>query len=111
LEYWHAREKLADTIMNLSKDGVHQNGTTRIADCPERGVVDRNLKLWGCKNVFVCSSSVFPTSSQANPTFLLGAFAARLADYLSQVNQYRNILTSPVPQPMMEVNEYSDAIQ
>ncbi|EHQ28464.1 GMC oxidoreductase [Mucilaginibacter paludis] len=87
LEYWFKKDELADAIRKISKDGIHQSGTTRIADSPKDGVVDRNLRLWGTKNVFVCSSSVFPTSSQANPTFYLGVFAVRLANYLSKLNE------------------------
>lgn len=83
LQYWFEPEKLVDEIRNMSKDGIHQSGTTRIADNPEDGVVDKNLKVWGTKNVYVCSSSVFPTSGQANPTFMLGAFAVRLAKHLT----------------------------
>lgn len=82
LEYWYKKEELADVIKKISKDGIHQIGTTRIANTPEEGVVDRNLRLYGTRNVYVCSSSVFPTSGHANPTFFLGAFAIRLANYL-----------------------------
>ena len=72
-------------MKEISRDGLHQNGTTRIADGPDRGVVDSNLRLFGTKNVYICSSSAFPTSGQANPTFLLGMFAVRLADHLREV--------------------------
>jgi choline dehydrogenase-like flavoprotein len=82
LQYWFKKEELANVIKSISKDGVHQMGTTRIADSPKDGVVDRDLKLWGTNNIFICSSSVFPTSGQANPTFFLGAFAVRLANFL-----------------------------
>ncbi|MDQ6763763.1 MAG: GMC oxidoreductase [Bacteroidota bacterium] len=84
LEYWFPKDKLYDAIKDMSKDGIHQSGTTRIAASPGKGVVDENLKVWGTDNVFICSSSVFPTSGQANPTFLLGAFAARLSKYLTK---------------------------
>jgi hypothetical protein len=84
LEYWYEQTLLSEKIKEMSCDGIHQSGTTRIADNSEDGVVDRNLKLWGTQNVYVCSSSVFPTSSQANPTFFLGAFAVRLANYLTK---------------------------
>ncbi|SDT06107.1 Choline dehydrogenase [Mucilaginibacter mallensis] len=83
LKYWFNENELASAIKNMSKDGLHQSGTTRIADTPDRGVVDKNLKVWGTDNIYVCSSSVFPTSGQANPTFLLGTFAARLAQHLT----------------------------
>lgn len=84
LEYWFPKKELPAEIRAMSKDGLHQAGTTRIAASPNDGVVDPNLKVWGASNLYVCSSSVFPTSSQANPTFLLGTFAVRLAHRFSQ---------------------------
>lgn len=84
LEYWFPREKLPKEIRKMSKDGIHQSGTTRIAKAPDEGVVDRDLKVFGTSNVYVCSSSVFPTSGQANPTFLMCVFAVRLAEKLAQ---------------------------
>ncbi|HEY3855128.1 MAG TPA: GMC oxidoreductase [Verrucomicrobiae bacterium] len=83
LIYWHSKKELPATIHSISKDGVHQVGTTRIAENSRDGVVDRNLKVWGLSNLYACSSSVFPTSSQANPTFFLGALAIRLARYFA----------------------------
>jgi len=35
------------------------------------------------KNLFVASSSVFPTSGQANPTFMAVTLAIRLAEFIS----------------------------
>jgi len=84
LEYWYPRDELPKAIREMSRDGLHQSGTTRIADSPELGVVDSDLRVWGTQNVYVCSSSVFPTSGQANPTFFLGAFAVRLTNYLTR---------------------------
>ena len=85
LEYWFEKEELSKAIYAMSRDGIHQCGTTRISDSPKTGVVDNNLKLWGVNNIFIDSSSVFPTSGQANPTFLLGAFAIRLAEHLTKM--------------------------
>jgi choline dehydrogenase-like flavoprotein len=62
--------------------GFHQTGTTRMAERPDDGVVDRNLAVFGTKNLFVASTSTFPTSSQANPTLTGVAFAIRLAEHL-----------------------------
>lgn len=84
LQYWFPREELPEAIRAMSRDGIHQSGTTRIADEPEKGVVDRNLRVWGTRNLHLCSSSAFPTSGQANPTFMLGVFALRLAHHLSK---------------------------
>ena len=49
---------------------------------PEDGVVDEHLAVHGMSNLFVASSSVFLTSSQANPTFMIVVLALRLADRL-----------------------------
>jgi len=83
LDFWFDRAELPAAIREMSRDGIHQSGTTRIADSPETGVVDRDLRVWGTSNLYVCSSSAFPTSGQANPTFFLGAFAVRLAHHLA----------------------------
>jgi choline dehydrogenase-like flavoprotein len=63
--------------------GYHQAGTTRMSELAEHGVVDRELAVHDFEDLFVASSSVFPTSSQANSTFMLIAFAVRLADHLA----------------------------
>ena len=84
LEYWYPEHELKEQVIKNSKDGLHQSGTTRIAKHAFQGVVDYDLKVFGTANVYVCSSSVFPTSGQANPTFYLGAFAVRLAGFLSK---------------------------
>jgi choline dehydrogenase-like flavoprotein len=46
------------------------------------GVVDRDLAVHGVPMLHIASSSTFPTSSQANPTFTIVLFAARLAEHL-----------------------------
>jgi choline dehydrogenase-like flavoprotein len=53
-----------------------------MSDAPGEGVVDRNLAVHGVGNVYVASSSTFVTSGQANSTFMIVAFALRLADHL-----------------------------
>jgi choline dehydrogenase-like flavoprotein len=64
--------------------GYHQAGTTRMSELPEDGVVDRNLAVHGFDDLFIASSSVFVTSGQANSTFMIIAFALRLADHLNE---------------------------
>jgi choline dehydrogenase-like flavoprotein len=71
--------------------GYHQSGTTRMAADPTDGVLDANLAVHGFEDLFVASSSAFPTSSQANSTFMLTAFAVRLADHLSADLQGRAV--------------------
>ncbi len=79
-------EYLVDDVPGAVRDrlgaGFHQSGTTRMSARPEDGVVDRDLAVHGYPSVHVASSSVFPTSSQANSTFMIVVFALRLADRL-----------------------------
>ena len=71
-------------VWNELGAGTHQLGTTRMSMRPQDGVVDKNLAVHGFANLFVASSSVMPTSGQANPTFMVMVFALRLADHLGK---------------------------
>lgn len=62
--------------------GAHHMGGTRMADGPEKGIVDKNLKLFGQDNLYVAGSSVFPSSGFANPTLTIVQLALRLSDHL-----------------------------
>lgn len=65
--------------------GSHQLGTTRMASKAGDGVVNEHLAVHGIANLFVASSSVLLTSSQANPTFMVIVLALRLADRLKLI--------------------------
>jgi choline dehydrogenase-like flavoprotein len=82
LEYTTSVDDRSGVILANGSDGFHQIGTTRMAADPRRGVVDANCRVHGAPNLFIASSSVFPTSGQANPTLLLAALSARLAAHL-----------------------------
>ena len=62
--------------------GFHQAGTTRMSETPDGGVVDPDLQVHGVRGLYVASTSVLPTSSQANPTLVGIALGIRLADRL-----------------------------
>lgn len=64
--------------------GFHQAGTTRMSETPEGGVVDPHLQVHGVRGLYVASTSVLPTSSQANPTLLGIALGLRLAQRLKE---------------------------
>lgn len=64
--------------------GHHHLGTTVMARRPEDGVVDPNCLVHGTSNVYVGSSSVFPTGGYANPTLTIVALACRLAATLRE---------------------------
>jgi choline dehydrogenase-like flavoprotein len=64
-------------------DTYHQAGGTNMADSPERGVVDRNLRVFGTDNLYITGAGVFPTTSNANTTFTAVALTTRLVDHLT----------------------------
>ncbi|MFO1057166.1 MAG: GMC family oxidoreductase [Dongiaceae bacterium] len=70
---------LVDRIRACHPTGGHHIGTTRMAASPSEGVVDADCRVFGLDNLYLCSSSVFPTSGYANPTLTIVALAARLA--------------------------------
>ena len=72
------REHLLD-----GSDIYHPAGSTRMAASAEEGVVDADLGVFGVSNLFVCATSVFPTSGTSNPTMMLLLLALRLADHLA----------------------------
>jgi len=60
----------------------HAASTCRMSDDELEGVVDRNLKVHGTDNLYVCSNATFPSIGAVNPTLTLTALAFRLADHL-----------------------------
>jgi choline dehydrogenase-like flavoprotein len=48
------------------------------------GVIDRDLKVHGVDNVYVCSNAAFSSSGSVNPTLTLAALALRLGDHLNK---------------------------
>jgi choline dehydrogenase-like flavoprotein len=83
LEYLYPENQLQSAAMAQASDGFHQVGTTRMGHDPKSSVVDSNLKTHDIDNLHVASSSVFPTTGQANSTYLAVALAVRLAHHLS----------------------------
>lgn len=60
----------------------HHIGTARMGTSPRSSVVDADCRVHGLRNLHLAGASVFPTSSQANPTLTAVALALRLADRL-----------------------------
>lgn len=65
-------------------DQNHHIGSTRMAVDMNQGVVNSDLKVFGTDNLYVCSSSVFPSGGFSNPTHTIIALAIRLADHLGK---------------------------
>jgi choline dehydrogenase-like flavoprotein len=87
LEYRDPPEARIAHILQQATDGYHQIGTTRMGLTPEHGVVDVTCRVHGVENLYVSSSSVFPSSGQANPTFATVALALRLAAHIADETQ------------------------
>ena len=83
IEYRMPRERRGEAIMAQAAHGTHQIGLARMAATPREGIVDGDLRCFGSPNLFLASSAVLPTSSQANPTLTTVALALRLADKLA----------------------------
>jgi hypothetical protein len=64
----------------------HLHGTTRMAESPEQGVVDKNLVVFGTDNLFVVGSSVFPSAGFVNPTLTIGALSCRLSEHFRRIS-------------------------
>jgi len=64
--------------------GYHHMGGTRMATRARDGIVDRDLRVFDTRNLYVLGSSVFPTGGFTNPTFPIVQLGLRLADHLSQ---------------------------
>ena len=63
-------------------DASHHMGTTRMGTHAATGVVDTDAKVFGVENLYVASSSVFPSVGHQNPTFTMLALTLRMAQHL-----------------------------
>jgi choline dehydrogenase-like flavoprotein len=75
-------QRLRERISRSTPLGGHHIGTARMAASERLGVVDSNCAVFGLPNLYVASSAVFPTSSDANPTLTIAAIAIRMAGHL-----------------------------
>lgn len=62
----------------------HQMGGARMSSRAEDGVVDKDCRVWGLKNLYVAGSAVFRTCGHATPTLTITQLALRLADTLNR---------------------------
>ena len=83
------RLSINDNILNDSNYdltlGNHQLGGTRIGKDINDSVVDKNLLVFGFKNLYINGSSVFRTGGFAHPTFTIVQLATRLGEHLTKV--------------------------
>lgn len=74
-----------DHFQIASPTASHHMGVTRMHLDPKQGVVTDQCQVHGVSNLFIASSSVFPTGGYANPTLTIVALALRIADRVKQM--------------------------
>jgi choline dehydrogenase-like flavoprotein len=77
MDVWHVSD-----VTNEYNMGFHPSGATAMAETPDDGVCDRNLKVFGLENLYLVSNSVFPHMGANPPTLTIAALALRLAAHL-----------------------------
>lgn len=80
------RNLLREKMRQALPVGGHHLGTTRMGHSTKDSVVNPDCQVHGVDNLYIASSSVFPTSGHANPTLTIVALAIRLAEHLKSLN-------------------------
>lgn len=60
----------------------HHQSTCRMGDNMRTSVTDRDLRVHGCSNLYLCGSEVFVTGGAMQPCLTIVALAHRLAEHL-----------------------------
>jgi choline dehydrogenase-like flavoprotein len=80
-------EKAGGEVLSVSKFEKpmlnHYLGGCRMGSDPRTSVVDAHCRTHDVPNLYVVDGSVFPSSSEKNPTLTIMALAARTADHIS----------------------------
>ena len=66
-------------------DSAHHIGTTRMGTDPRQSVVGPDCRVHGYDNLYIGSSSVFPTGGFSNPTLTIIALCLRIADSIKEL--------------------------
>src|SRR5205807_9840135 len=61
----------------------HEVGGCRMGTDPQTSVLDQYCCSHDVPNLYVVDASVFPSSSEKNPTLTIMALAARVADHIA----------------------------
>jgi choline dehydrogenase-like flavoprotein len=83
LEWLANADSLSVSDISDGGDIFHPGGSTRMGRDRRSAVVDENLRTFAVANLWVSSTSVFPSGASANPTLMLMLFTAKLADHLA----------------------------
>lgn len=72
--------KIFPNIRKRLETSGHHSGGCRMAEIPENGVVDMNLKVFNSENLFVADGSVLPYTGHANTGLSIAAMALKCCD-------------------------------
>lgn len=67
---------------DIYTSAIHHVGTARMGKSAAEGVIDKDLKVFGTDNLYICDGSIFTTAGNVNNGLTICAFACRLAEYL-----------------------------
>jgi choline dehydrogenase-like flavoprotein len=73
--------------------GAHHSGTARMSETSVSGVCDRNCRVHGISNLYICDGSVIPASGIANTGLTISALALRLAKHLCDLSKKQVVPT------------------
>jgi choline dehydrogenase-like flavoprotein len=75
--------QITDAVSEIAPNfAKHHMGTTRMGHDPNTSVVNPNLRTHDIKNLYIVSSSTFPTGLAVNPTLTIVALALRASDHI-----------------------------
>lgn len=77
-------ENVTTTDPRTQAVGSHHKGTTRMGTDPDESVVGATMQTHDLDNLWIVSSSVFPTGGAVNPTLTIAALALKAADHLAR---------------------------
>ncbi len=75
-----ARGSVFDGWAENLETAAHHCGTCRMAATADAGVCDKDGRVFGASNLFVCDGSAIPAAGYANTGLTIGALALRLAE-------------------------------
>jgi len=70
---------------------VHECGTARMGDDPQKSVLNKFNQSWDINNLFVVDGACFVSQGCQNPTLTMMAIAARACDYIVYEYQKGNL--------------------
>ena len=79
---WTYEHRAGAVNQALQADVYHPGGSTRMGTDARSAVVDSDLRSFEISNLWISSTSVFPSGGGANPTLTLMLLTMRLADHL-----------------------------